>query len=81
MMRHAVAQQPTQTKRIAIVASGTKVSDMRIDKHPIFRVFFNELSRFGFIEGQTLVVERYSAEGRTDYHVELARDVVSTHPP
>jgi hypothetical protein len=32
-MRHAVAQQPTKTKRIALVASSTMVSDMRADKN------------------------------------------------
>ena len=62
-MRHAVAQQPTKTKRIALVASATMVSDMRADKHWLYRAFFEELNRLGFTEGQNLVVERYSAEG------------------
>ena len=56
------------------------VSDMRADKEPIYRTFFEELNRLGFIEGQNLVVERYSAEGRRERHMELARDVVGTHP-
>jgi putative tryptophan/tyrosine transport system substrate-binding protein len=38
------------------------------------------LKRLGFSEGQNLVVERYSAEGRRDRHAELAREVVATHP-
>src|SRR6185436_15014110 len=79
-MRHAVAQQPTTTKRIAIVATSSKVSDMRADKQPFYRAFFDELNRLGFVEGQNLVVERYSAEGRKERHVELAREVVSTYP-
>ena len=79
-MRHAVAQQPVKTKRIALVASSTKVSDMRADKNWLFRAFFEELNRLGFTEGQNLVVERYSAEGRRERHVELAREVVGTHP-
>jgi hypothetical protein len=41
-MRHAVAQQPTTTKRIAIVATSSKVSDMRADKQPFYRAFFDE---------------------------------------
>ena len=45
-----------------------------------FPRFFEELNRLGFIEGQNLVVERYSAEGRRGRHVELAREVVDTHP-
>jgi hypothetical protein len=44
-MRHAVAQQPTKTKRIAVIASSTKVSDMRADKNWPFRAFFKELNR------------------------------------
>jgi putative tryptophan/tyrosine transport system substrate-binding protein len=79
-MRHAVAQQPIKTKRIALVASVTKVSDMRADKNWLYRAFFEELNRLGFIEGQNLVVERYSAEGRRERHVELAHEVVVAHP-
>jgi putative ABC transport system substrate-binding protein len=79
-MRPALAQQPAKTKRIALVASVTKVSNMRADKTWFYRAFFEELNRLGFIEGQNLVVERYSAEGRLERHVELAREVVGTHP-
>jgi putative ABC transport system substrate-binding protein len=79
-MRPAVAQQPTATKRVAIVATSFKVSDMRADKDRYYRAFFEELNRLGFIEGQNLVVERYSAEGRKERYVELAREVVGTHP-
>jgi len=79
-MRRAVAQQPTTTKRVAIVATSFKVSDMTADRDRYYRAFFEELKRLGFIEGQNLVVERYSAEGQKERHVELAREVVGTHP-
>jgi ABC-type uncharacterized transport system substrate-binding protein len=79
-MRHAVAQQPARAKRIAMIASSTRVSDMSADKNWLFRAFFEQLNRLGFIEGQNLVVERYSAEGRRERHVELAREVVDTRP-
>jgi putative ABC transport system substrate-binding protein len=42
-------------------------------------IFFEELRRLGFVEGQNLVYERYSAEGR-DQFSELARDVVRSNP-
>jgi putative ABC transport system substrate-binding protein len=45
-----------------------------------YRLFFEELSRLGYIEGQNLVVERYSGEGRTEHYADLAREVVNTHP-
>ena len=78
--RHAVAQQLAKTKRLAVVSPAVKVADMRADKNPAYRVFFEELNRLGFIEEQNLVVERYSAEGGRERHAELARDVVRTHP-
>lgn len=75
----AHAQQPTKMKRIAIVrASGNKGDVVASNK--LFRPWFEELGRLGYVEGQNLLVERYSAEGRTDHFGELARDVVSTHP-
>ena len=46
----------------------------------VYGVFFEELNRLGFIEGQNLVIERYSAEGRRERHVEMAREVVGTRP-
>ena len=46
----------------------------------IYRAFFEELSRLGYVEGQNLGVERYSGEGRPERYAELARDVVNTHP-
>ena len=53
---------------------------MTADKNQYYRAIFEELNRLGSIEGQNLVVERYSAEGRREHHVELAREVVGTHP-
>jgi putative ABC transport system substrate-binding protein len=76
----ARAQQPTKMKRVAFVIPATKVSDITVSGRPFFRAFFEELSRLGYVEGQTLGVERYSGEGRTERYAELARDVVNTHP-
>src|SRR5262245_41214597 len=42
-----------------------------------YRVFFNELRRFGYIEGRNLIVERYPVEHPT---VELARDMFRSKP-
>jgi putative tryptophan/tyrosine transport system substrate-binding protein len=76
----ARAQQPAKMKRIAVVHPAEKVAGMTINGRPGFRAFFEELNRLGYVEGQNLVVERYSGEGRTDRYAQLARDVVSTHP-
>jgi putative ABC transport system substrate-binding protein len=76
----ARAQQPAKMKRIALVHPAEKVGNMTISGRPGFQAFFEELNRLGYLEGQNLVVERYSGEGRTDRYAQLARDVVSTHP-
>jgi putative ABC transport system substrate-binding protein len=67
-------------KRIAVVHPAEKVDNISINGRPGFRALFEELNRLGYVEGQNLVVERYSGEGRTDYFGQLARDIVSTHP-
>jgi putative ABC transport system substrate-binding protein len=74
------AQQPAKMKRIAVVHPAEKISNITINGRPGFRAFFEEMNRLGYVEGQNLVVERYSGEGRTDRYAQLARDVVSTHP-
>src|SRR6266849_4952539 len=76
----ARAQQSSRMKRIAIVGPATKIGDIGVNGPPFYRVFFEELSRLGYVEGQNLVVERYSGEGRTEHYADLARDVVNTHP-
>jgi putative ABC transport system substrate-binding protein len=67
-------------KRIALVTSSAKVSEISVSGRPYYRVFFEELSRLGYVEGQNLGVERYSGEGRPERYAELARDVVNRHP-
>ena len=76
----AQAQQPAKMKRIVMVSPATKVSDINLSGSPVYRAFFEELSRLGYVEGQNLLVERYSGEGRSEHYADLARDIVSTHP-
>src|SRR6267142_6145518 len=76
----ARAQQPAKMKRIALVSPATKIGDMSANNSRFYRLFFEELGRLGYVEGQNLVVERYSGEGRTEHYADLARDVVNTHP-
>jgi putative tryptophan/tyrosine transport system substrate-binding protein len=75
----AHAQQPAKMKRIAMVSVGSKIGDIHSGNR-YFRAFFEELSRSGYAEGQNLLVERYSGEGRIDDYAELAHDVISTRP-
>jgi putative tryptophan/tyrosine transport system substrate-binding protein len=76
----ARAQQPVKMKRIAMVHSYESVVNMVASYHRFYRAFFDEVSRFGFVEGKSLVVERYSAGGQSDRVAQLARDVVDSRP-
>jgi putative ABC transport system substrate-binding protein len=48
---------------LAFVNPSIKLQDLERD--PLIGVFFDELKRQGFLEGENLIVERYSAEART----------------
>lgn len=76
----ALAQQTTRLRRIAVVSPATKVADMNLGANRIYRAFIEELRRVGYVEGQSLIVERYSAEGRTERYESLVREVVGTSP-
>jgi len=75
----ARAQRLAKMKRVAVASPSTDVRDV-VASNDLFRPWFEELRRLGYVEGQNLIVERYSAEGRTDRFDQLARDVVNTHP-
>src|SRR5262249_52405026 len=45
-----------------------------------YQVYFEELHRLGYIEGQNLIVERHSALGHPDRIGDLARQIVASHP-
>jgi putative tryptophan/tyrosine transport system substrate-binding protein len=76
----ARSQQPAKMKRIAMVASSLRAVDLVASYRPFLRAFFEELSRAGFVEGRSLVVERYSALGQFDRVAQVARDIVDTRP-
>src|SRR3954447_15597057 len=45
-----------------------------------WRAFFSELRRLGYIEGENLIIERYSAEGHHERYADLAREIVTSRP-
>jgi putative ABC transport system substrate-binding protein len=74
---HVQAQQPAKVYRLAIVSPSHPVKQMSEGTYsPGFKVFFNELRRLGYVEGQNLIVQRYSGEGQTAHYAELASEVV-----
>ena len=73
----AVAQQP-EKRRLAIVHPAIPAS--RITEDTFWRGFFADLGRLGYVEGENLVVDRYSAEGHHERYADLAREIVSSRP-
>src|SRR5215472_9710671 len=42
--------------------------------------FFRELRRLGYVEGENLIIERYSAEGHHERYADLVREIVTRNP-
>lgn len=77
----ARAQQPQKSHRLALVHSGIPANKLTEAAGPFWvRRFFEELRRFGYAEGTNLIVERFSAEGRTDRFAAVAEAVVNSSP-
>jgi putative ABC transport system substrate-binding protein len=79
-MRGARAQPKARIYRIAVVSPSQPVSDLGEAGNREFRAFFQRLRQLGYVEGQNLSVERYSANGRTERFTELADEVVRRNP-
>jgi hypothetical protein len=45
-----------------------------------WRAFFGELRRLGYVEGQSLIIERYSAEGHHERYADIAQEIVGSNP-
>jgi putative ABC transport system substrate-binding protein len=45
-----------------------------------WRAFFAELRRLGYVEGENLIIERYSAEGHHERYAAFAREIVTRNP-
>jgi putative ABC transport system substrate-binding protein len=74
------AQEPAKQHRIAIVISTGPVARVYDPTSHAFRAFWQELHRLGDAEGQNLIVDLYSGEGRPEGFADLARSVVKENP-
>jgi putative ABC transport system substrate-binding protein len=70
--------RPTGIKRIAIFHSIEPPERLTINGHRRFKAYFDELNKLGYIEGQNLVVERYSGRGQPARFGELARQIIAS---
>ena len=71
------AQQPAKVYRLAIVHPSRPVKEMNETGDIRFKALLGELRRLGYIEGQNLIVERYSGEGKIAHYAEVASEVGS----
>jgi putative tryptophan/tyrosine transport system substrate-binding protein len=77
----ARGQQPQKQRRIAFVHSGIPADQLTEAAGPFWvRRFYETLRGLGDVEGGNLVIERYSAGGRSDRFASLAAEVVSRNP-
>jgi putative ABC transport system substrate-binding protein len=73
----ASAQQPAMVYRLAIVHPSVPVKEMNeTSNFSTFKALLGELRRLGYVEGQNLIIERYSGEGHIAHYAELASEVV-----
>src|SRR5947207_4445936 len=77
----ARAQQSQKQHRIAFVHSGIPADQLTETAGPFWvRRFYQTLRGLGYAEGGNIVIERYSAEGRSQHFTSLAADVVGSDP-
>src|SRR5438552_4537672 len=75
------AQQPATQHRIAIFHPAIPTTLLtETGGGSAWRAFFAELRRLGYLEGQNLIIERYSAEGHHERYADLAREIVTRKP-
>jgi putative ABC transport system substrate-binding protein len=74
----ASAQQSARVYRVGLIFTTSSVSEMvgPNPNHPLVKTFVNRLRALGYLEGQNLVLEHRSAEGRFDRFPEITRDLV-----
>jgi putative ABC transport system substrate-binding protein len=77
----ARAQQPATQQRIAIFHPAIPTTLLtETGGGSAWRAFFGELRRLGYVEGENLIIERYSAEGHHERYADLAREIVTRRP-
>ncbi len=80
-MRQARAQQRATQRRIAIFHPAIPVALLtETGGGSAWRAFFGELRRLGYVEGQNLLIERYSAEGHHERYADIAREIINSNP-
>jgi putative tryptophan/tyrosine transport system substrate-binding protein len=78
---HAAAQQSGASKRLAICSPSEPESLMYENSdNRYYRALFAELRRLGYVEGQTLVVERHGREKIASGPAAMVAEVIRSYP-
>src|SRR5215510_16491756 len=72
------AQQSGNVRRVGIILTTSPVAEMSGPEpvHPLIRAFVHALRALGHVEGQNLILERRSAEGRFERFDVIVADLV-----
>jgi putative tryptophan/tyrosine transport system substrate-binding protein len=79
----ACAQTNTRSpgvKRLAMFHPTRPPEEQTPNRWPVYKAYFDELNRLGYVEGQNLIVERYSAFGQPSRIADAAREIVASRP-
>ena len=74
----AEAQQPAKVPRIALVSANNPVAEIT-GPHPASpsaRAFLDAMRELGWIDGQNIIIERKSAEGRPERYADLVQELL-----
>jgi putative ABC transport system substrate-binding protein len=75
------AQQRATQRRIAVFHPAIPAALLtETGGGTAWRAFFAELRRLGYVEGENLIIERYSAEGHHERYAGLAKEIVGRNP-
>src|SRR5262245_50793105 len=72
------AQQAGKARRVGIILTTSPVAEMSGPEpvHPLIRAFVHALRALGHVEGDNLILERRSAEGRFEQFPGIVADLV-----
>jgi putative ABC transport system substrate-binding protein len=77
----AARAQQSATRRIAIFHPAIPTTLLtETGGGSAWRAFFGELRRLGYVEGENVIIERYSAEGHHERYTDLVREIVTRNP-
>jgi ABC-type uncharacterized transport system substrate-binding protein len=81
LLLHGASTAQQMMRRLAFVHSGIPAHKLTESAGPFWvRRVYQTLRELGDVEGQNLIVERFSAEGKYEKFASLAADVVSRKP-